>query len=86
MSTHLDEWTQKAKAELKGKDPSSGFMTPEGITLERFYSPHNAEVPDHPPPGVYPYARGPYATMYTARPWTVRQYAGKMLSWCVGEI
>jgi hypothetical protein len=27
-------------------------------------------------PGVYPYARGPYATMYTARPWTIRQYAG----------
>lgn len=27
-------------------------------------------------PGVYPYTRGPYATMYTARPWTIRQYAG----------
>jgi hypothetical protein len=27
-------------------------------------------------PGVYPYSRGPYATMYTARPWTIRQYAG----------
>ena len=28
------------------------------------------------PPGSYPYTRGPYASMYTARPWTVRQYAG----------
>jgi methylmalonyl-CoA mutase N-terminal domain/subunit len=27
-------------------------------------------------PGVYPYSRGPYASMYTARPWTIRQYAG----------
>lgn len=27
-------------------------------------------------PGVYPYSRGPYGTMYTARPWTIRQYAG----------
>ncbi|KAJ2645871.1 hypothetical protein IW137_001673, partial [Coemansia sp. RSA 1287] len=27
-------------------------------------------------PGVYPYTRGPYATMYTYRPWTIRQYAG----------
>lgn len=27
-------------------------------------------------PGVFPYSRGPYATMYTARPWTIRQYAG----------
>jgi len=27
-------------------------------------------------PGVYPYKRGPYATMYTGRPWTIRQYAG----------
>ena len=28
------------------------------------------------PPGVYPYTRGPYATMYSVRPWTIRQYAG----------
>ena len=27
-------------------------------------------------PGVFPYKRGPYATMYTGRPWTIRQYAG----------
>lgn len=27
-------------------------------------------------PGVYPFSRGPYATMYTAKPWTIRQYAG----------
>lgn len=27
-------------------------------------------------PGVFPYTRGPYATMYTHRPWTIRQYAG----------
>ena len=27
-------------------------------------------------PGVYPYSRGPYASMYTQKPWTIRQYAG----------
>jgi hypothetical protein len=43
---------------------------------------HHPVCPLHPLsplvqlPGVYPYTRGPYATMYTARPWTIRQYAG----------
>ncbi len=39
---------------------------------------YTPEDPVKPPalPGAYPYTRGPHATMYTQRPWTIRQYAG----------
>ncbi len=51
--------------------------TYEGIALKSLYGPEDA--PDNYAdykPGLAPYLRGPYATMYTQRPWTVRQYAG----------
>ena len=48
-------------------------VTPEGITLHPVYSAGGDEAEM---PGVFPYTRGPYATMYTAQPWTIRQYAG----------
>lgn len=35
-------------------------------------------------PGIFPYTRGPYATMYTQRPWTIRQYAGML--WVVATV
>ncbi len=52
--------------------------TPEGITLEPFYDAASLEDVDHlgTLPGFPPFVRGPYATMYVRRPWTVRQYAG----------
>lgn len=66
-----------------------GIVTPEGIPIQPVYynlSPsaateNDATTPTFPSsrlemPGVYPYTRGPYATMYTVQPWTVRQYAG----------
>jgi hypothetical protein len=34
-------------------------------------------------PGLFPFTRGPYATMYTQKPWTIRQYAGMMAIWFV---
>jgi hypothetical protein len=46
-------------------------VTPEGIQIQPVYWDLDAENPDMP--GVYPYTRGPYATMYTNRPWTVRK-------------
>ncbi len=46
-------------------------VTPEGIKLKPVYTDGKGELP-----GVYPYTRGPYATMYTSKPWTIRQYAG----------
>jgi len=83
------EWKRRAAKELKGspehegKDPeeSLSFDTAEGIRMKPLYTPEDlpASVGSSSSwwwPGVYPYTRGPYATMYTNRAWTVRQYAG----------
>ncbi len=50
--------------------------TPEGIDLKVVYGPQDAAGIDPGRPGEPPFTRGPYATMYTGRPWTIRQYAG----------
>ena len=52
--------------------------TPEGIELRSFYTAAEVEGLPHTDtmPGIAPYVRGPYPTMYVARPWTIRQYAG----------
>ncbi len=50
--------------------------TPEGITLKVVYGPQDAAGIDPGKPGEPPFTRGPYATMYSGRPWTIRQYAG----------
>jgi len=81
-----DKWSKIASKELKGKEAESLIWeSPEGIPIKPMYSP--SDLPDELKnndetlnedfvPGVFPYTRGPYATMYTARPWTVRQYSG----------
>jgi methylmalonyl-CoA mutase len=69
-----DEWEKRAAKESGGKDLSR--ETPEGITLNTVYGPEDAEGIDSGFPGVPPFTRGPYATMYAGRPWTIRQYAG----------
>ena len=55
-----------------------GFLTAEGIELKQNYSPKNIENLHHLDfaAGFAPNLRGPYATMYVRRPWTIRQYAG----------
>lgn len=50
--------------------------TPEGIKLKVVYGPQDAAGIDPGKPGEPPFTRGPYATMYAGRPWTIRQYAG----------
>ncbi|TLP44863.1 MULTISPECIES: methylmalonyl-CoA mutase [Cohaesibacter] len=59
-----------------GSDAS--WMTPEGIAVKNTYT--DADIASYDfldsYPGMAPFARGPYPTMYTQRPWTVRQYAG----------
>ena len=54
------------------------WETPEGLNLRAFYT--RDDLQDLPyldnKPGFAPYIRGPYPTMYVARPWTIRQYAG----------
>jgi methylmalonyl-CoA mutase, N-terminal domain len=55
------------------RSPSRGvpFQTMSGVPLEPVYGPDGAELP-----GQYPYTRGPYASMYRSRLWTMRQFAG----------
>jgi methylmalonyl-CoA mutase len=50
--------------------------TLEGIDLKVVYGPNDAAGIDPGNPGEPPFTRGPYATMYAGRPWTIRQYAG----------
>ncbi|BDH62039.1 methylmalonyl-CoA mutase [Lysinibacillus sp. PLM2] len=58
--------------------PTNSFMTNEGIEVKEFYSKESIENAEHlkDVAGIAPNTRGPYPTMYVARPWTVRQYAG----------
>ena len=60
--------------------PPRGQMweTPEGIAVPRLYTAADLDGVDflHTFPGIAPFLRGPYPTMYLTRPWTIRQYAG----------
>lgn len=66
------DWEALAAKESRGKDLSR--ETFEGIRLKTVYGPD--DLVDSGWPGVAPFTRGPYATMYAGRPWTIRQYAG----------
>jgi methylmalonyl-CoA mutase len=72
------KWRKLASKELTGKPVESlERETPEGIKTRPVYSAVDAAgLPDPGYPGIPPYTRGPRATMYTHRPWTIRQYAG----------
>ena len=56
----------------------SQWETPEGIAVKAKYTENDCNVCDwlENYPGITPFVRGPYPTMYTQRPWTIRQYAG----------
>jgi methylmalonyl-CoA mutase len=74
-----ERWRDLARAELKGRDPDSlAWTTPDGIVVAPVYEAGDAEGLPHmgAAPGEPPYTRGPKATMYAGRPWTIRQYAG----------
>jgi methylmalonyl-CoA mutase len=66
------DWETLAAKESRGRDLTR--ETFEGIKLDNVYGPEAAI--DSGYPGVAPFTRGPYATMYAGRPWTIRQYAG----------
>ncbi|KAJ2451855.1 hypothetical protein EV183_003317 [Coemansia sp. RSA 2336] len=72
------EWVKRATKECKGKDPESTLTwhTLEGIPVKPVYTADDVKSVEKEIPGAYPFTRGPYATMYTYRPWTIRQYAG----------
>ncbi|WP_457390005.1 methylmalonyl-CoA mutase [Roseateles sp. P5_E1] len=75
----LEQWTKAAAKSAPGGDVAAlNWVTPEGLTVKPLYT--AADVADLPHadtlPGFEPFLRGPQATMYAARPWTIRQYAG----------
>ena len=79
MATDKEVWRKLAEKELKGRDPGElNIESAEGITIQPLYTSDDVEglETQHGLPGTYPYVRGPYASMYTNRPWTIRQYAG----------
>ena len=73
------QWAELATKELRGKPLEEHVRhTPEGITIKPLYTADDLKGIDHvnSVPGMAPFTRGPRATMYTGRPWTIRQYAG----------
>ncbi len=72
-------WADAASKDLKGADPDDlVWETPEGIAVKPIYTAADLEALGDVDtlPGFAPYTRGVRATMYTNRPWTIRQYAG----------
>jgi methylmalonyl-CoA mutase len=67
-------WDAAAAREVKGKDLT--WRTAEGIDVKPLYTAEDTPELDPGLPGFAPFTRGPYASMYTGRPWTIRQYAG----------
>ncbi len=78
-SSKLDDWKKAAtKSAPGGNVDALNWITSEGIVVKPLYT--KQDVADLPYtdtlPGLPPYIRGPQATMYAVRPWTIRQYAG----------
>ncbi len=76
---NLENWSELVTKQSKGLGPDDfTWHTPEGIPLKTLYT--AADLEDLPLtdtlPGISPYIRGPMATMYAGRRWTIRQYAG----------
>jgi methylmalonyl-CoA mutase len=79
VTDRLDRWRELAAKELRGTDPDElVWHTPEGIDVKPLYTSDDLAGIDHLDslPGDAPFVRGPRATMYANRPWTIRQYAG----------
>ncbi len=74
----LDDWAALATRELKSPAEDLIWNTPEGIAVKPLYTRADLEQIGHlnSLPGFAPFTRGPRATMYAGRPWTIRQYAG----------
>ena len=75
----LAQWATSAAKSAPGGDVTAlDWLTPDGITVKPLYTAEDtADLPHtNTLPGFEPYIRGPQATMYAVRPWTIRQYAG----------
>jgi methylmalonyl-CoA mutase len=75
----LARWRELAGKDLRGDDPDELVReTPDGLRIKPLYTAADLEGLEQLDtlPGVFPFLRGPRATMYANRPWTIRQYAG----------
>ena len=75
----IEDWYKIAESELRGKSLEDlTWETPEGIKVKPLYTENDMDGIAHEigMPGLPPFTRGPRATMYSNRPWTIRQYAG----------
>jgi len=72
--TDKSDWQAKLAQEVKGRDLT--WQTPEGFAIQPLYTADDLPADGPGFPGFAPFTRGPYASMYTGRPWTIRQYAG----------
>jgi methylmalonyl-CoA mutase len=75
----LAQWQQAAAKSAPGGDVAAlNWVTPEGLTVKPLYTAADTAALPHTDtlPGFEPFIRGPQATMYAVRPWTIRQYAG----------
>ncbi|MCE2678004.1 MAG: methylmalonyl-CoA mutase [Burkholderiaceae bacterium] len=78
-SHSIQEWETAAAKSAPGGDINRlNWLTPDGITVKPLYTAEDTAglLHTHTLPGFAPYLRGPQATMYAVRPWTIRQYAG----------
>ena len=79
-SADLAKWSELAIKELRGKRSPEDLVTtsPDGLRIKPVYTAEDLEGLEtvDTTPGVFPFVRGPRATMYANRPWTLRQYAG----------
>ncbi|HZW47567.1 MAG TPA: methylmalonyl-CoA mutase family protein, partial [Microvirga sp.] len=71
-------WASASQASPAAQPQAEPWLTPEGIAVKAAYGPEDRAGIDFLDtyPGLPPYLRGPYPTMYVNQPWTVRQYAG----------
>ena len=77
--SNLEAWEKSAqKSAPNGDVDSLGWNTPDGIQLKALYTSADTVGLSYTNtlPGFEPFVRGPQATMYSVRPWTIRQYAG----------
>jgi methylmalonyl-CoA mutase len=79
QSATLEAWTKAAAKSAPGGDINAlNWQTPDGISVKPLYTAQDTKDLKYTDtlPGFEPYLRGPQATMYAVRPWTIRQYAG----------
>jgi len=74
----LSDWAELAQKDLRASPETLTWQTPEGIAVKPLYTSEDLDGAEHlgSLPGFSPFTRGPRATMYAGRPWTIRQYAG----------